>query len=118
MNEKKLLDCFASLRTLEPASLKQGDSELKRAILEYGSATEDNLLCIREVEYGVFESSTTNVERGFKLKDSGFSVAEVLNFAEGCSVPSCVQEQFEGITQQDWDVILRLVVLVFSAVEV
>jgi len=90
------------------------DEEFGRALLAYGSETEDNVQCVQRVKVGTVPT-TSGV--GFALRTSNLSVARILNVAEGSPVPDDVLEYYPNITQEDWDAVLRLCTLVFSLCE-
>jgi uncharacterized protein (DUF433 family) len=89
------------------------DQEFKEALLSFGSATEDNTRCVEHVKVG----GSSNSGRGFSLRGSDIAVSDILHTVEGEPIPKVVVERFPGVTQEDWDAVLRLSTLLFILFE-
>jgi hypothetical protein len=89
------------------------DEEFKESLLDFGSETEDNLSCVERVKIGPLQRSGA----GFALRASNLSIADVIHMAEGSPIPQEVVDYFPGISQEDWDAVLRLCTLFFTMAE-
>ena len=113
------------------------DRDFVRALLAFGSETEDNRQCVERI--GIRDISpqdatprtdstptdstrtdstrTDSTRTGAALRRSGIPVADLLNAAEGTPLPTQLAEDFPAVTQDDWDAVLRLATLLFVAAE-
>ena len=100
----------------KPLSARRATQVLRKALLDFASETEDNRSCAAEIAV----STVRGQERcatGLTLQRHGRLVSQVLNDAEGTPVPGAVRKRQAGITQREWDAVLRLATLVFVALE-
>jgi len=116
MNEDKFLSEFIRLRKRKER-LPLVNKIFKEALFSYGSETEENISCIEEIEYREITERDGRISRGLFLRSSGFSLPDVLNFAENTPIPDRVSEEFPDLTQKEWDAIIRLAVLVLGATD-
>ncbi|QUQ68699.1 hypothetical protein [Kutzneria sp. CA-103260] len=91
------------------------DREFVRAVLDFGSDTDDNTECVERVGPALLPQLHGSGPAGFTLRHSRIPVADVLNAAEGTPVPDHVTAEFPEVTQEDWNAILRLATLAFVA---
>lgn len=91
------------------------DREFVRALLDFGSETDDNTECVERIGLAVLPELHGSGPAGFALRHSRIPVADVLNAAEGSPIPDQVTAEFPEVTQEDWDAILRLATLVLVA---
>lgn len=89
---------------------KTGDSAFKRALLDFGSETPDNLNCAEQLELDPSRSALV-------LRKHGIPISDLLNVAEDSDVPPSVREAFPLVTQAEWDAAMRLVTLILIALE-
>lgn len=85
---------------------------LRRALLELGSNTDENVNAASRVEVGPIAVATSRTALSMRLTGTNISLADVVNTAEGSPVPPRVREYFPDIKQEDWDAVLRVVCLV------
>ncbi len=120
MTEDTARDRFLRSLVLARGDIDQVDTrdrEFVRALLDFGSETEDNTECVERVGLARLVQQYGSGQAGFGLRRSRTSLADVLNTAEGSPVPDQVTDAFPEITQEDWDAVLRLATMVFAAFE-
>lgn len=122
-----LLQALAAPRRAGDGPPSSRTEALRRALLDYGSETEDNLAAAQrlalEVDTTPHDASPAGVPGlaglaaavGSGADGARVQVADVLNAAEGCPVPEQVAEALPELTQEDWDAVLRLATLLFTA---
>lgn len=118
MTEDTARDRFLRSLVLARGDIDQVDTrdrEFVRALLDFGSETEDNTECVERVGLARLPQLHGGGQAGFALRRSRIPVADVLNAAEGTPVPDQVTAEFPEVTQEDWDAILRLATLVLVA---
>jgi len=93
------------------------DRDFVRALLAFGSETEDNRRCLERIGVRAIPQRDGTVRSGVALRNGGTPVADVLNAVEGTPLPAQLAEDFPAVTQEDWDAVLRLATLVFVAAE-
>ncbi len=93
------------------------DFAFVRALLAFGSETDDNRRCVERIGVRAIPQPDGSVRSAVALRGSGTPVADVLNAAEGTPLPAQLAEDFPAVTQEDWDAVLRLATLVFVAAE-
>jgi hypothetical protein len=93
------------------------DHDLVRALLAFGSLTDDNRRCVERIGVRAIPQRDGSVRSGIALRSGGTPIADVLNAAEGMPLPAQLAEDFPAVTQEDWDAVLRLATLVFVAAE-
>ncbi|MEV6711485.1 hypothetical protein AB0M48_05495 [Lentzea sp. NPDC051208] len=89
---------------------KSGDPQFKRALVEFGSETPDNLNSIEQLELDPARSALV-------LRRHGIPISDLLHAAEDSDVPPSVREAFPLVTQAEWDAAMRLVTLILIALE-
>ncbi len=97
------------------AETSEATARLRAALLTFGSETPDNERCaagvqVSDVAQGAGPSTpviTVGLDR--------VPLADLLNVAEGCAVPADVQDRFPFLAQGEWDIALRLVTLIITA---
>jgi len=106
-------DLLASLVSIGKDSSTSDDRyELfSKCFLDYSSETPDNLACIENLTLTERDSLL-----GLSLK-SGESVSDILNSAEGDSIPQQVQDVYPNLTQVQWDAVLRLSTIILTLFE-
>jgi hypothetical protein len=114
---ERFLSALLAIANVPEASIQALESEFAETLLAFGSKTEDNVACVDRI--GIRERSLSDYGRiiGLALKSNGIPVSDVLNFAEGSTVPEEVLQRFPQLEPEDWDAVLRLSTLVFSALE-
>jgi len=88
---------------------KGATASFRRAFLDFGSETPDNLACAEALSIG-----RRGGETGLLLRRK-WLVVDVLNHAEGSPIPKSVATRFPGITARDWAAVQRVVTMVFIA---
>ena len=107
------------LKALSPNS--RGDAAatkaLRRALLEDASETPDNLACAKHIRISTVKAlDSKGRTKGLSLRGR-WLLSEVLWQAESRRMPKAVRDRYRGITEEEWEAIQRLVVLVFIALE-
>lgn len=92
------------------------DTRLRAAFLSLGSDTDDNTQAIECIRVSEFASDSFTLG-GLQLARLGASLSDVLNCAEGCSIPTQVQECYPDLKQCEWDAVLRVATMTLSAFE-
>ena len=118
MTEDTARDRFLRSLVLARSDIDQIDTrdrEFVRALLDFGSETDDNTECVERVGLAMLPELHGSGPAGVALLHSRIPVADVLNSAEGSPVPDQVTAEFPEVTQEDWDAILRLATLVLVA---
>ena len=100
----------------ESATAPASSKAFRRALLDFGSETDDNRACATEITVSTVRDGGRRVS-GLALKRQRKLVSQILNDAEGTPVPARVRRRHAGITQQEWDAVLRLATLVFISLE-
>ena len=90
---------------------------LRRALLDLGSETDDNVDATSRIEVGTFPAATGRKGRGMRLAGTDIALASVVNAAEGSLVPQQVRDYFPDIQQTEWDAVLRVACLVLLSFE-
>ena len=90
---------------------------LRRALLDFGSETDDNVNAASRIEVGPVAATTCRKGQGMRLAGTDIGLASVVNVAEGCPVPQQVREYFPEIQQAEWDAVLRVACLVLLSFE-
>ncbi len=102
--------------TARPMSARQATAAFRKAMLHFGSETDDNRSCAAEIVVTKV-SDRKHGTAGLALRGKRSLVSHVLNDAEGIPVPRAVRKNHPGITQREWDAVLRLATLVFISFE-
>jgi hypothetical protein len=100
----------------KPASAPAATKAFRSALLDFGSETDDNQACAMEISVGTVRDGDKRAT-GLALRRQGKLVSQILNDAEGSPVPAAVRRRHAGITQREWDAVLRLATLVFISLE-
>src|SRR5688572_14324850 len=91
---RRLLTSIADGRSLSTPALR-------RAYLDFGSETDDNKACAAAVGICTIRDAKRRTT-GLALRRRRLLLSEILNAAEGSSVPRQVRRRFDGITQREW----------------
>ena len=91
--------------------------QLRCNLLLHGSSTDDNLACVEQLDVGVVREDWGTTAVGIRIGSLNRLVSNVLWHAEGCPVPDRLREAIPKITQEQWDVCLRLVTLLLTTFE-
>ena len=92
------------------------DTRFRAALLSLGSETDDNTHALAGIRVSEFTSDSFNLG-GLQLARLGAPLSDVLNCAEGCSIPTQVQECYPDLKQCEWDAVLRVATMTLSAFE-
>ena len=90
---------------------------LRRALLDFGSETDDNVDAASRIDVGPFAATTSRKRQGMRLAGTHIALASVVNAAEGSPVPQQVRDYFPDIQQAEWDAVLRVACLVLLSFE-
>lgn len=98
--------------------------DLMKDFLRHASETPDNINCFNHISYGksskMYSEGSFIDKYGFKLKDKDLLVSTIVYRIEELlseKIPSKIKKSFPEINQEDWDAILRLMVIVFNSFE-
>jgi hypothetical protein len=114
--QRRFLWALQAIREYPDGELAALDSELKAALLSYGSHTEDNVAATQRLGIHHVRDGHRGGVVGLAL-ESGPLLSHVLNLAEGSEIPKEVQQECPQVRQADWDAILRLATLIMTALE-
>ena len=93
-------------------------SELRSAFVDFGSETDDNRAATNRLEVGPLDGGDAGrTYLGMRLAGTRVGISAVVHAAEGCPVPEQVRQNLPGLTQEDWDVAMRLTCLVLLSLE-
>src|SRR5271163_2714951 len=94
---------------------------LAKAFLAFGSETEDNVNCVRHLDYGVLpEFSTRRPQLTLKIKGKRIPLGELAWSAGGAAykrIPAKVREEYPDLTLEEWRAFNRLTTMIFIAFE-
>ena len=97
-------------------SLRRATKALRKELLDFGSETDDNRACAAEISIRTVRDGDKRAT-GLALRRQRKLVSQILNDSEGTPVPARVRRRHLGITQREWDAVLRLATLVFISLE-
>lgn len=83
-------------------------TNLRVALLQFGSETPDNLSCAGQIEVGI-----VGTETGLKLRDRKLLFSDIAHVVEGEPMPEALKTAFPGITQVEWDAFGRMTTLIY-----
>lgn len=116
-SKKQFISALLDTTNLSQAKVLELESRIVEALLDFGSETEDNVNCVDRIGIRKIPDYNDRCTVGLALKSNSVLVSDILNHAEGSSVPQEIRERFPKLKQEDWDAVLRLATLVFSALE-
>lgn len=105
---------------IRDGSAKDSDAteELRHHILAIGSATKDNLNCVKRIEIGEIESLQGPVlERGVKIGRKDILVSHVMGCIEDDPIPESVRDTFPRLTVAEWRACVRFVTLLLDSLQ-
>ena len=82
--------------------------KLRRALLDFGSETPDNLNCANRVEVDRVESKT-----GPKICGQDALFRDIAHALEDEPLPEALKEHFPEISEKDWDAFTRMTTLIY-----
>ncbi len=91
----------------------------KKAFLALGSETPDNLDCTKRVDYGQLSPKfhQTKGLQGLRIRGTRIPFATIASSVEGIEIPKVIADEFPDVTQAQWDAFLRVVTMIFIALE-
>lgn len=114
----KLLTDYGE-RRLTSQELTQATRSLRKAYLDYGSHTPDNVETSLQFEYGkVAPSNSEGAVQGLTLKSQNELVSTILWHAYGESdIPESVAEAYPTLTKPEWNEVIRIAQMTLQATE-
>lgn len=109
---RRFLEAVAGQGDAAAMSLEQRSADLRRRLLEFGSATPDNLAAAERAEVGA-DRQADGAAR--VLVGGATPVADVLDAAGDSPVPDAVRYWCPELSQEDWEAAMRIATLVFAA---
>lgn len=103
---------FASETDPDPGRYTE---RFRRALLEFGSDTDDNRAAVHRVDVGDLQDCRPAFLRGLRIVGSGHSISGILNSLEGEDIPDATRKACPDLAQDDFDAALRIAVLCLSA---
>ncbi|MEU3992598.1 hypothetical protein AB0F24_30295 [Streptomyces platensis] len=90
-------------------------AQLRTALLNFASETPDN----KETAHRIAVLHTGEPQQGRRLclSRSGLAFAKAVLSTAGCPVPHCVLEEFPDLTQDEWNAVIQVTGLTFTAFE-
>jgi len=120
-SKKKFLDKLFSLgeKWVTHHKYKKQTHQLRKAFLDYGSETPDNLETSQYIYYGKCKQKFgSSPVQGLMLESHGELISHILHQAFGESeVPQKVLEVYPKLTKEEWNQILRIANMVLMAFE-
>lgn len=87
------------------------------AFLQFGSAGEDNINCLNQIEVGSLANGG-GAKAGLRLAGrDDVSLTDLLWTAEGCAIPAEVRHAYPDLSQAQWDAALRMATVLCLAFE-
>jgi len=115
MNRKEILDRIAAFAVADNA---QGvPDDLIEVLVDYGSATVENLNMSQRLEVGWVPELTGGSSKAVKIKGKNIRVSDLLNTAENRPLPTAVAERYPSLSQEEWNAALRFATLVLTLLE-
>jgi len=107
--QKNLLQSLIAISENSASSDKLLD-KFSENFLNYASETPDNLDCLEQLKIvdGKFF--------GLGLK-SGELISDILHIAEGSDIPPQVKKSYPNLSQNQWDAVLRLAMVILMIFE-
>jgi hypothetical protein len=103
---------------LDKDALLKTTEILQERLLDFGSHTPDNLACAQDIELRTRITDLGPPEsQSVAIKNSPYSIADILHSAEGCPTPKQVEEYCPDLTQEQWDNALRFTTLVLLSLQ-
>lgn len=84
-------------------------TNLRVALLDFGSDTPDNLNCTGRVEVGPVGS-----EIGLKIRGRDVLFSDIAHALESEPLPKALKDAFPDISEGDWDAFARMTTLIHS----
>lgn len=113
----RFVDSVRAAATSTDSARQEQERELRAALLEFGSDTEDNVACADSLMIARKLEPGGRSVTGLAIKGKEVLIADILNFAEGCEIPRELREQYPELAQGDWDAAMRLATLVLTAMQ-
>ncbi len=83
-------------------------ADFRRALLDFGSETPDNLTCAEQLEVG-----TAGKEVGLKLASRDILLGDIAHAAEEAPMPDAVKAACPDMTVTEWRAFSRVTTLLF-----
>lgn len=97
--------------------LDEATAGLRNAIVQFGSATEDNESCARNIEFGLGNTAGDRKTIGLRLVESGILLSDVVASLEEDKVFELIHSMNPDLNRNEVEAILRLATLLFIALE-
>ncbi|OQY57868.1 MAG: hypothetical protein B6245_14855 [Desulfobacteraceae bacterium 4572_88] len=87
------------------------NQEFREKFLALTSETEENVNCLKHLEYGkLTDSEAERVTSGVKIKGKDIVISEIMNAMEDIEyVPEPVKEYYPDLTNEEWQAATRFV---------
>ena len=87
------------------------NQEFREKFLALTSETEENVNCLKHLEYGkLTDSEAERVTSGVKIKGKDILISEIMNAMEDIEyVPEPVKEYYPDLTNEEWQAATRFV---------
>ena len=106
ITHRQFLDALNEIADSQ-ATAQEWTSNLRRALLDFGSETPDNLNCADRVEVGV-----VGLKTGPKIRSRDVLFRELAHTLEDEPMPAALKEHFPGMSEKYWDAFTRLTTLI------
>ncbi|RKZ40727.1 MAG: hypothetical protein DRQ49_07425 [Gammaproteobacteria bacterium] len=95
--------------------LQQKNQTFKQQFLAFSSETDENLECLKYIEYGKMRDETSEkITHGIKIKDKNILISDIMNAIEDLDeVPAQVKEYFPALTNTEWQATTRVITVLF-----
>jgi hypothetical protein len=107
LTRKQLLEALNGIADGQTTA-PQLTSDLRRALLDFGSETPDNLNCAGRVEIGPVGSKI-----GPKITGRDVLLRDIAYDLESEPLPEALKDIFPNISEQDWDAFTRMTTLIY-----
>jgi hypothetical protein len=98
-------------------SLQRASISFRKALLNYGSETEDNISCAESIEFSIGETHFEDNILGLRLKESGEFLSDFIWSLEDDEVVNLLVKLNPKLSEYEIRAILRINTLIFSAFE-
>ncbi len=100
-------------------NLKEKNQRFRQIFLTFASETEENLECLKHLEYGKLREEESGKETsGIKIKGKDILISDIMNALEGLDdIPDPVREYYPDLTDREWHAAARLVTVLLLLLE-
>jgi hypothetical protein len=90
--------------------LQLKDKTFKQLFLAFSSETDENLDCLKYLEYGKMrDEASGKITSGIKIKNKNILISDIMNAIEDLEeIPAPVKDYFPALTKAEWQATTRV----------